>query len=129
MHLLAIYRCSTAHYRGKLAADSGKCRVPAKQGIFDFLLILLYLCIRHGILFIIGKRFILGCRSRIVELIHLIHDGIVLLEEALDHIIDSIGIILCGNGDCFPCLGLAECSKGQSVNFKHIGIVGKCRTV
>ena len=120
VHLFAVDLQPGRHYLLQSRAYGRQIAVSAQQCILDLLLIFFYLGVGHSILLVIGQRLIAFGRICIIQLIHLIDDGIVILQEALDHIVDAVYVILSSHYDVL--CGLFHGRDGQSIDGEYIGV-------
>ena len=129
VHSLAVHVHAAGHNTLQCRTDGRQVTISAKQSILDLGLVFLYLRVRHRIFLIICQGFIPFGRIRIVQFVHLIDDGIVLLQEVLHHIIDAIYIIFGSNSDILTVFRLTERSESQAVDFEDIAVAGEFRTI
>ncbi|GFI29521.1 hypothetical protein IMSAGC013_00907 [Lachnospiraceae bacterium] len=120
--ILAVYFKNLRHMRRHSAHNRTQGIIPSQNGIFNLSLPFLHFLIRHGILLIIGQRFVsLSCR-RIVSFLHGIHDFVVFLQEVLYHIVNAVYICGSADGHLFADAG---CCNIQSIDGELIALSGK----
>ena len=120
--IITIHHCSS-----ECIHDIIKTVILTEQSALNLIFPLFYFIICHAVLLIISQHIIFSCWISIIELIHFVDQVIILCQEILNCIINSIIVCRCDQRDLLICH--SQCIDCQSINGECIGIRYKSRTV